>query len=180
MKVNETGFRGLYLIEPDVFADARGYFFESWNKERFTRYGLELDFVQDNESMSGANVLRGLHFQLPPWEQGKLVRVIRGSALDVVVDLRKNESTFGKNYKVVLSAEEKKLLWIPPGFAHGFLTLKDNTIFSYKCTQLYNRKSEMALAWNDPDLAIDWGISDPIVSEKDKSAGSFRNFNSPF
>jgi len=180
MKVNETGFRGLYLIEPDVFADARGYFFESWNKERFTRHGLELDFVQDNESMSGANVLRGLHFQLPPWEQGKLVRIIRGSALDVVVDLRKNESTFGKNYKVVLSAEEKNLLWIPPGFAHGFLTLEDNTIFSYKCTQLYNRESEMALAWNDPDLAIDWGISEPIISEKDKSAGSFRNFNSPF
>ena len=180
MKVNETGFRDLYLIEPDVFADARGYFFESWNKERFTRHGLELDFVQDNESMSGANVLRGLHFQLPPWEQGKLVRIIRGSALDVVVDLRKNESTFGKNYKVVLSAEEKNLLWIPPGFAHGFLTLEDNTIFSYKCTQLYNRESEMALAWNDPDLAIDWGISEPIISEKDKSAGSFRNFNSPF
>ena len=180
MKVNETGFRGLYLIEPDVFADARGYFFESWNKERFTRHGLEVDFVQDNESMSGANVLRGLHFQLPPWEQGKLVRIIRGSALDVVVDLRKNESTFGKNYKVVLSAEEKNLLWIPPGFAHGFLTLEDNTIFSYKCTQLYNRESEMALAWNDPDLAIDWGISEPIISEKDKSAGSFRNFNSPF
>ena len=170
----------MYLIEPDVFADARGYFFESWNKERFTRHGLELDFVQDNESMSGANVLRGLHFQLPPWEQGKLVRIIRGSALDVVVDLRKNESTFGKNYKVVLSAEEKNLLWIPPGFAHGFLTLEDNTIFSYKCTQLYNRESEMALAWNDPDLAIDWGISEPIISEKDKSAGSFRNFNSPF
>ena len=180
MKVNETGFRGLYLIEPDVFADARGYFFESWNKERFIRHGLELDFVQDNESMSGANVLRGLHFQLPPWEQGKLVRIIRGSALDVVVDLRKSESTFGKNYKVVLSAEEKNLLWIPPGFAHGFLTLEDNTIFSYKCTQLYNRESEMALAWNDPELAIDWGISDPIVSEKDKSAGLFRNFNSPF
>ena len=180
MKVNETGFRGLYLIEPDVFADARGYFFESWNKERFIRHGLELDFVQDNESMSGANVLRGLHFQFPPWEQGKLVRIIRGSALDVVVDLRKSESTFGKNYKVVLSAEEKNLLWIPPGFAHGFLTLEDNTIFSYKCTQLYNRESEMALAWNDPDLAIDWGISDPIVSEKDKSAGLFRNFNSPF
>lgn len=180
MKVNETGFRGLYLIEPDVFADARGYFFESWNKERFIRHGLELDFVQDNESMSGANVLRGLHFQLPPWEQGKLVRIIRGSALDVVVDLRKSESTFGKNYKVVLSAEEKNLLWIPPGFAHGFLTLEDNTIFSYKCTQLYNRESEMALAWDDPDLAIDWGISDPIVSEKDKSAGLFRNFNSPF
>ena len=180
MKVNETGFRGLYLIEPDVFADARGYFFESWNKERFIRHGLELDFVQDNESMSGANVLRGLHFQFPPWEQGKLVRIIRGSALDVVVDLRKSESTFGKNYKVVLSAEEKNLLWIPPGFAHGFLTLEDNTIFSYKCTQLYNRESEMALAWNDPELAIDWGISDPIVSEKDKSAGLFRNFNSPF
>ena len=180
MKVQQTGFEGLYTIQPSVFEDKRGFFFESWNKQKFRDQGLDSDFVQDNQSMSAANVLRGLHFQLPPWEQGKLVQVIQGSALDVVVDLRKDQPTFGKNYKIVLTAKEKNMLWIPPGFAHGFLTLEDNTLFFYKCTQLYNKESERAIAWNDPLLNIDWGKENPIVSDKDNAAMNFRDFNSPF
>ncbi len=180
MKVQQTGFEGLYIIQPSVFEDKRGYFFESWNQQKFRDQGLDFDFVQDNQSMSAANVLRGLHFQVPPWEQGKLVQVTQGSALDVVVDLRKDQPTFGQNYKLVLSSREKNMLWIPPGFAHGFLTLEDNTVFFYKCTQLYNKESERAILWNDPQLNIDWGIENPVVSEKDKSAMNFRDFNSPF
>ncbi len=180
MKVQQTGFEGLYIIQPSVFEDKRGYFFESWNQQKFRDQGLDFKFVQDNQSMSAANVLRGLHFQVPPWEQGKLVQVTQGSALDVVVDLRKDQPTFGQNYKLVLSSREKNMLWIPPGFAHGFLTLEDNTLFFYKCTQLYNKESERAILWNDPQLNIDWGIENPVVSEKDKSAMNFRDFNSPF
>ena len=180
MKVQQTGFEGLYIIQPSVFEDKRGYFFESWNQQKFRDQGLDFKFVQDNQSMSAANVLRGLHFQVPPWEQGKLVQVTQGSALDVVVDLRKDQPTFGQNYKLVLSSREKNMLWIPPGFAHGFLTLEDNTVFFYKCTQLYNKESERAILWNDPQLNIDWGIENPVVSEKDKSAMNFRDFNSPF
>lgn len=180
MQVIETGFNGLYAIEPAVFEDSRGYFFESWNREKFKNAGLEQDFLQDNQSMSGANVIRGLHFQLPPWEQGKLVRVITGSVMDVVVDLRKAEPTYGKHFKYTLTAEKKNMLWIPPGFAHGFLTLEDNTIFFYKCTQVYNRQSEASIAWYDADLQIDWGVNEPLVSDKDKVAPLFRDFNSPF
>jgi len=130
--------------------------------------------------MSLVNVLRGLHFQVPPFEQGKLVRVISGSVLDVVVDLRTKQPTFGKHYKCWLDARNNKMLWIPPGFAHGFLTLEDNTIFYYKCTQIYNRESDRSLFWNDPDLGIDWGMSNPIVSEKDSKAPHLKSFNSPF
>lgn len=180
MKVQQTGFEGLLIIQPSVFEDKRGYFFESWNQQKFRDHGLAFDFVQDNQSMSAANVLRGLHFQVPPWEQGKLVQVIQGSALDVVVDLRKDQPTFGKNFKLVISSKDKNMLWIPPGFAHGFLTLEEKTLFFYKCTQLYNKESERAILWNDPQLNIDWGIENPIVSEKDKSAMNFRDFNSPF
>lgn len=180
MKVIETGFKGLYKIEPLVFEDKRGYFFESWNKEKFKEAGLDHNFLQDNQSMSGAHVLRGLHFQLPPWEQGKLVRVITGAVVDVVVDLRKGEPTYGQHFKYTITAEKKNMLWIPPGFAHGFLTLEENTIFFYKCTQVYNRESEASIAWFDPDLNIDWGITKPLVSEKDKVAPLFRDFNSPF
>lgn len=180
MKVEETGFTGLKTIEPTVFEDERGYFFESYNLERFKSYGLEDVFVQDNQSKSGANVLRGLHFQLPPWQQGKLVRVFSGAVYDVVVDLRKSEPTFGKHFKYLLTSEKKNMLWIPPGFAHGFLTLEENTVFFYKCTQVYNKDSEAAIAWFDEDLKIDWGVEKPIVSEKDRTAPSFRSFKSPF
>lgn len=180
MKIIETGFKGLFALEPDVFEDQRGYFFEAWNYERFKQYGLDVNFVQDNQSMSGANVLRGLHFQLPPWEQGKLVRVISGSVLDVALDLRKAEPTYGQYFKYHISAQKKNMLWLPPGFAHGFLTLEENTIFFYKCSQIYNKESEASIAWFDPQLNIDWGIENPIVSEKDKNAPLFKDFNSPF
>ncbi len=180
MKIRETGFNGLYVVEPDVFEDARGYFFESWNQKKFAELGLSSDFVQDNQSMSGANVLRGLHFQLPPWQQGKLVRVLQGSVTDVVVDLRKKEHTFGKYFKIKLTAAQKNMLWVPAGFAHGFLTHEPNTVFFYKCTNFYNKDVDAALKWDDPDLAIDWGIQNPIVSAKDEKAPAFRQFKSPF
>lgn len=180
MEIIKSGFDGLYVIEPKVFQDKRGYFYETWNKEAFTASGLDMEFVQDNQSLSGAGVLRGLHFQLPPWEQGKLVRVISGSVLDVVVDLRKNQPTFGKHFKCILDANKKNMLWIPPGFAHGFLTLEDETVFFYKCSQIYNKESERAILWNDTDLAVDWGNLSPIVSDKDSSACSFKSFESPF
>lgn len=180
MKVIETGFKGLFVIEPNVFQDERGSFFESWNQKRFEEFGLHAQFVQDNESFSTKHVLRGLHFQLPPWEQGKLVRVMCGAAMDVVVDLRKAEPTYGRHFAVKLTGQKKNMLWIPAGFAHGFLTLEDSTIFSYKCTQFYHKASEDSLLWNDPDLAIDWGVNNPLVSEKDAKAPLFKDFKSPF
>ncbi len=180
MQVTETGFKGLLAIEPQVYRDERGYFLESWNREHFRQLGIDTDFVQDNQSLSGAGVLRGLHFQVPPVVQGKLVRVINGSALDVVVDLRKSEPTFGRHFKYVLSSERMNMLWIPAGFAHGFLTLEPHTLFFYKCTQSYNKSAERALAWNDPQLGIDWGVENPIVSDKDRNAQLFKDFSSPF
>lgn len=180
MKITETPFKGLFIIEPSVFEDDRGYFLESWNQQKFRENGLDFTFVQDNQSMSSANVLRGLHFQLPPWEQGKLIRVFQGSVLDVAVDLRKDQPTFGKHFSLVMTGKLKNMLWIPPGFAHGFLTLEDHTVFFYKSTNFYNRESDSGIFWNDPDLGIDWGIEDPTVSEKDQNAMRFRDFNSPF
>jgi dTDP-4-dehydrorhamnose 3,5-epimerase len=180
MKILKTRLDGLLIIEPDVFRDDRGYFFESYNREAFRKLGMDLEFVQDNESRSGKGVLRGLHFQVPPNEQGKLVRVVRGSVVDVAVDLRKKSPTFGKWELVELDDSSKRMVWIPPGFAHGFLTLEDDTVFSYKCTAVYSRESEKGIAWNDPDLAIGWGVKDPVLSEKDKKCISFREFISPF
>jgi len=180
MKLQKTKIEDLLIIQPDVFTDERGYFFESFQKENFLKLGIDADFVQDNESMSAKGVLRGLHLQVPPFAQGKLVRVVRGAALDVAVDLRKNSKTYGKWESVVLSAENKLMLWIPEGFAHGFLTLEDHTIFQYKCTNYYNRESECGIIWNDPDLKIDWGIENPVVSEKDLKGLAFKDINSIF
>jgi dTDP-4-dehydrorhamnose 3,5-epimerase len=180
MKIETNHIEGLLVIKPDVFEDARGYFFESYNEERYRQQGFDVKFLQDNESKSGKNVLRGLHFQTPPYHQGKLVRVIKGAVLDVAVDLRKSSPTFGQWASIELSEQNKWMYWIPPGFAHGFLTLEQNTIFFYKCTQVYHKESEMGIFWNDPDLNIKWGIEDPIVSEKDKVAIRFRDYNSPF
>lgn len=181
MKVTNLGIKDLIIIEPSVFGDDRGYFFESYNEESWKKLVGEVpNFIQDNESMSHKGVLRGLHFQKPPFSQGKLVRVIKGSVLDVAVDLRKNSPTYGEHFKIVLSEENKKQLYVPEGFAHGFLTLEDNTIFSYKCTNLYNKESEDGLQWNDPSLAIDWEIKDPLLSEKDKCYEDFITFTTPF
>jgi dTDP-4-dehydrorhamnose 3,5-epimerase len=180
MQIEVTPFEGLLIIRPRVFGDERGYFFESWNEVAFRKAGIDVPFSQDNQSASGKGVLRGLHFQVPPFDQGKLVRVISGAVLDVVVDLRSGQSTFGQHYKLRLDDQEKLMLYIPEGFAHGFKTLEDNTVFFYKCTKVYNRECERALRWNDPVLGIDWEIEDPILSEKDQKAPFFKDFVSPF
>jgi dTDP-4-dehydrorhamnose 3,5-epimerase len=180
MEVIETGIDGLLIIKPRVFEDPRGYFFESFNKNNFNKAGILDEFVQDNQSLSQKGVLRGLHFQKPPYDQGKLVRVISGSVLDVAVDIRKDSKTYGQHYKMVLNSTDKTMFWVPSGFAHGFLTLEDNTIFFYKCTNFYNKDSEVSISWNDKDLGIDWGITDPVLSEKDKQGESFSSFRSPF
>jgi dTDP-4-dehydrorhamnose 3,5-epimerase len=179
MLIKESQIKDLLVITPNLYPDERGYFLENYNKRDFKPF-LDQEFVQDNESMSQKNVLRGLHFQKPPFSQGKLVRVISGSVLDVAVDLRTKSETYGQNYTAVLSGANKKQLFIPEGFAHGFLVLENNTIFSYKCTHYYNRSAEQAILWNDKNLNIDWKINNPIISEKDKNAKKFTNFISPF
>lgn len=180
MDIIKTDIEGLLIIKPKVFEDDRGYFFESWNKEVFESKGIKNEFLQDNQSLSNKGILRGLHFQNPPYDQGKLVRVIRGSVLDVAVDIRKNSPTYGEHVTVHLNEDNKRMFWIPPGFAHGFLTLEDNTIFSYKCTNIYNKESEVTLMWDDEDLKIDWHTTTPVVSDKDKQGINFKNFKTKF
>ncbi|MCH7534409.1 MAG: dTDP-4-dehydrorhamnose 3,5-epimerase [Bacteroidetes bacterium] len=167
MNFIETHIPGLFEIEPHVFKDSRGNFIETHNEKAFTENGIDAKFVQDNQSMSEKNVLRGLHFQKAPFDQGKLVRVIKGAVLDVAVDIRKDQATYGQYFSLELSESNNKMIWIPPGFAHGFLALTGNTIFSYKCTNFYNKESEDGILWNDPTLNIDWGIDNPILSNKD-------------
>lgn len=170
MKLIETPISGLYEIEPKVFGDDRGFFLESWNKRTFAELGLDVDFVQDNHSRSAKGVLRGLHFQKPN-AQGKLVRVVSGRAWDVAVDLRRSSPTFARWHGLELSAANKKMLWVPEGFAHGFLSLEDGTDFLYKCTSPYRPADENCLLWDDPDLAIDWplGAMEPQLSGKDRA-----------
>lgn len=181
MNVIKTKIEDVLIIEPKVFGDERGFFVETFNLERYKETGIDWEFVQDNLSSSMKGVLRGLHFQKDPFAQGKLVQVIKGKVLDVAVDIRKNSSTFGQYISVELSGENKKQLWIAPGMAHGFLALENDTIFSYKCTNLYNPTAEGGLLWNDKSLNIDWkleenGIKDPIVSEKDAKNVSWQEF----
>jgi len=180
MEFKRCEIEGLVIIEPTVFKDDRGYFYEAYNAIDFQNNGIPDVFVQDNESLSQKNVLRGLHFQKPPYGQAKLIRVIQGKVLDVAVDLRKNSTTYGKHFTLELSAENKKMFYIPAGFAHGFLTLEDDTIFSYKCSNLYNKDAEDSLSWDDKDLNIDWNVDNPILSEKDKRAQNFNEFITPF
>ena len=180
MQIIATNIPDLLIIQPKVFEDPRGYFYESYNKNSFAQHNIHADFVQDNQSLSQKGVLRGLHFQAPPYEQGKLVRVISGAVLDVAVDIRKNSPTYGKFFSIVLDEKNKTMFWIPPGFAHGFLTLEDNTIFSYKCTNVYNKESEGSILWNDPAIGINWGDGSPLLSEKDKEAKLFSDLKSPF
>ena len=176
MEIIETKIKDLLIIKPDVFQDERGYFFESYNRQRFLEHGLEMNFVQDNESQSMKGVLRGLHFQNAPYAQGKLVRVVKGAVMDVAVDLRKGSPTFGQWESVELTEGNKFMYWIPEGFAHGFVCLADHSVFTYKCTNVYNKASEGSIRWNDPDLNIDWKIEHPILSEKDKVAPLFREY----
>jgi dTDP-4-dehydrorhamnose 3,5-epimerase len=181
MKAIPTDIKDVFIIEPRVFQDERGLFFESFQQETFNDLiGRKLTFVQENESISKKGVIRGLHFQNPPHAQGKLVRVIKGSVLDVAVDIRKDSITYGKSISVVLTSENRRQLWIPEGFAHGFVALEEDTIFQYKCTNYYNKASEDALLWNDSTLAIDWKIDPPILSPKDEIAPAFDQFQSPF
>lgn len=180
MRIEQVPISGLMIISPNVFEDPRGYFFESYSKKAFIEAGITEEFVQSNQSLSQKGVLRGLHFQHPPHAQSKLVRVIQGSVLDVALDIRKGSPTYGQHFSIVLSAENKTMFYVPVGFAHGFLTLEDNTIFSYKCGNYYNKPAEDGILWNDSDLNIDWNVENPILSEKDKVNTLFRDFNSPF
>jgi len=179
MILEKTNIEDIILLTPRVYEDDRGYFMESYNQKK-VEILIKDKFVQDNESESHKNVLRGLHFQLPPHAQSKLIRVIKGSILDIAVDLRKDSSTYGKHFKHILSGENKKQLYIPIGFAHGFLSLEDNTILNYKCSDYYNANAEASILWNDPDLAIDWGVDNPILAEKDQLAENFVTFENPF
>lgn len=169
MDFSKTPIEGLIVITPKVFADNRGYFFESYNKRAWAEAGITADFVQDNESFSSQNTLRGLHFQKPPFAQAKLVRVLEGTVWDVAVDLRKNSPTFGQWFGVELSAENKKQFFIPRGFAHGFSVLTETAKFAYKCDNFYNKESEGAVRFDDPELAVDWKIdlTKAVLSDKD-------------
>ena len=172
----KTEIEGIFIIEPKVFGDNRGYFFESFRLDEFEREVGKVDFVQENESLSARkNVVRGLHFQKGEFAQAKLLRVVRGAVLDVAVDLREGSPTFGRHVKAILSAENKRQLFIPRGMAHGFVVLEDDTVFQYKCDNYYNPASEGSFRWNDPAFAIDWGIDekDAILSAKDAAAPYF-------
>lgn len=180
MNIIETDIKGLLVIEPKVFYDQRGFFFESFNKEKYLQNGLNLDFVQDNISKSVKNTTRGLHYQVGKYAQGKLCQVIKGEVLDVAVDIRFESPTFGKYYSIVLSEENKKQFWLPPGFAHGFSVLSEEAIFHYKCTGFYNKDSERSIYYADEDLKINWQVENPIVSEKDLDAKSFKDIEKDF
>jgi dTDP-4-dehydrorhamnose 3,5-epimerase len=182
MNIIKTAIEGVVIIEPRLFKDDRGYFFESFSQREFDEKIGPIHFVQDNESKSSYGVLRGLHFQKPPYAQSKLVRVIKGSVLDVAVDIRKGSPTFGQHVAVELTGENHRQFFIPRGFAHGFVVLTDEVIFQYKCDNFYAPQSEGAIAWNDPDLQIDWRVpADKIIlSEKDKHHPLLNEADSPF
>jgi dTDP-4-dehydrorhamnose 3,5-epimerase len=184
MTIINTPIADLLLIEPKVWKDNRGYFYESFSVKAFAEAGVKADFVQDNQSFSQRGTLRGLHAQKAPFAQGKLVRVIQGSVLDVAVDVRKTSPTFGQYYSVVLSGENHRQLWVPPGFLHGFLTLEDDTIFTYKVSNYYDKDSEVGVIYNDPTLGINWSETmapaDFLLSEKDLVLPTFKDFVSPF
>ncbi len=175
MKVIETELPGVLIIEPKVFGDERGFFTETWNKQLYTDAGIAADFVQDNLSMSRRGVLRGLHFQNPN-AQGKLVTVLQGEVYDVAVDIRRGSPTFGQWASVRLSSENRRLIYIPEGFAHGFCVTSETALFSYKCTDRYNPGAEGSILWNDPDLAIDWPIDSPELSVKDRQGIRLKDF----
>ena len=181
MKIIESPeISGLRLLQPNIFQDERGYFFESYNHKTFKNLGIEDIFLQDNQSYSKKNVIRGLHLQAPPFAQAKLVRAIKGAVLDVAVDIRKKSPSYGQYFSVVLSEKNQLQLYIPVGFAHGFATLEDHTVFAYKCSNIYHKDSERSILFNDKDLNIHWNIENPIVANKDLQAISFKDFISPF
>jgi len=177
VKFTKTEIPDVVLVEPDVFGDNRGFFMETWHEGKFADGGITADFVQDNHSRSGQGILRGLHYQVKK-PQGKLVRVLNGEVFDVAVDLRKKSATFGQWVGMHLSAENKKMLWVPPGFAHGFYVTSRQADFFYKCTQFYAPDYERAIRWDDPDLAIEWPLIDgktPVLAAKDEAAAAFKD-----
>ena len=176
MEIITTEFPGLLFIKPKIFGDARGYFYESWNRERYENAGITEDFVQDNVSFSSKGVLRGLHYQ-KPYTQGKLVSVLVGEVWDVVVDLRRSSPTFGKWQGFTLTGERKEQLYVPCGFAHGFCVLSETALFQYKCTDKYSPESERGIIWNDETLNIPWPVHDPIISNKDTKHPRFNNLS---
>lgn len=182
MRYTQTKLDEVVIIEPTIFGDERGYFYESFKEEEFRREVCDTTFAQENQSKSLRGVLRGLHFQAPPHAQSKLVRVVQGRVLDVAVDIRKGSPTYGEHVAIELSAENNKQLFIPRGFAHGFVVLSEEAVFQYKCDNYYDRESEGAIMWNDPTLAIEWGVAeeDITLSAKDKEGCSFKDFDSPF
>lgn len=182
MNVIKTDIEGLVIIEPRLFRDARGYFFESFSEREFAEKVAPVKFVQDNESRSSYGVLRGLHFQKPPYAQAKLVRVVKGRVLDVAVDLRKGSPTYGKYVAVELSDDNHLQFFLPRGFAHGFCVLSDEVVFQYKCDNYYAPQSEGAVIWNDPDLGIDWRIpqEDVVLSDKDRCHPAFKELDDVF
>lgn len=182
MNLEKTFIKDLVIISPSVFEDTRGYFFEGYNKSKFNDLGIDIDFVQDNQSFSKRGTLRGLHYQNPPFAQTKLVRVLQGEIIDVAVDLRKDSPTYGKHFSILLSEENKKQLLVPQGFAHGFSVLSETAVVLYKCDQYYNKSSEGGIRFDNPTLNIDWGmdLKDAIVSDKDLVLPRFEECNSEF
>jgi dTDP-4-dehydrorhamnose 3,5-epimerase len=180
MEITKTDIEGLLILQPKIWRDERGYFFESFREDVFKKLNIDVNFVQDNQSLSQKGTIRGLHFQKAPYEQGKLVRVLQGKVLDVALDIRKNSATYGKYFAIELSADNQTQFFIPAGFAHGFSTLEDNTIFCYKCTNYYNKASEGGVLYNDPALGIDWKVEGLFVSDKDKELSTLKDFVSPF
>lgn len=180
MDIIKTGIPDLSVFCPRIFTDGRGFFMESYNRDRYRDAGVDADFVQDNMSLSKRNVVRGLHYQAPPFEQGKLVSVVAGRVLDVAVDIRFGSPTFGKFVMVELSAANHRQFWIPAGFAHGFIALEDDTVFVYKCTNVYSPEHDRGIIWNDPDIAIEWPVITPIVSEKDARLPRLKDITKEF
>lgn len=180
MEVKKTEIEGLLILEPKVFQDERGYFFESFNERVWQEAGVNEHWLQDNQSCSQKGVVRGLHFQKPPFAQAKLVRILRGAAIDFAVDIRKGSPTYGKYCSVLLTADNFRQFYIPAGFAHGFSALEDDTLFAYKCSNFYNKASEGSIRFDDPDLNIDWQVENPLTSEKDLHGAFLKDFDSPF
>lgn len=180
MKAQKTEIAGLLIIEPNIFNDDRGFFFESFSKIGYREVGIQDEFVQDNISKSNKCTIRGLHYQVGAKAQGKLCQVIEGEVLDVAVDIRFNSPTFGKYFSLILNSERKLQLWIPQGFAHGFSVLSEEAIFAYKCTNYYSKAHERTIIYNDPELNINWKVSNPVVSDKDLSAAFFKNIEKDF
>jgi dTDP-4-dehydrorhamnose 3,5-epimerase len=180
LKKIDTSIKDLFIIEPDIFKDTRGYFYESYSEKKYNDLGLHFNFVQDNISKSSFGTIRGLHYQVGDYAQGKLCQVLCGAVLDVAVDIRHGSPTFGKYFSVELSSDNNLQLWIPPGFAHGFSVLSETALFKYKCTNYYNKEAERCILYNDMELGINWNVKNPIISDKDQLGKNFNSIDKDF